>query len=87
MFKSLGVNKCVQVLDEDDKQAIATIRSGSVIGEIHLLQPFPLTATVRCGSNCDVLVLSRKHFKRVLNSYPQYISTLEQRLEVSKQYF
>ncbi|CAL8096401.1 unnamed protein product [Orchesella dallaii] len=71
----------LEVLSEDEKHVIVTIRSGSVIGEIHLLQPYPHLATVRCGSDCDILVLTRKHFRRVLNTYPQYIPTLEQTFE------
>ncbi|ODN04710.1 cGMP-gated cation channel alpha-1, partial [Orchesella cincta] len=69
------------VLSDDEKHVIVTIRSGSVIGEVHLLQPYPHLTTVRCGSDCDILVLTRKHFRRVLNTYPQYIPTLEQTLE------
>lgn len=68
-------------MSEDGGHPITTIRSGSIIGEVHLLQPYPHIATVRCGSDCDLLVLSRKHFRRVLNVYPQYIPNLEQRLE------
>jgi len=69
-------------LNEDETQVVATIRSGSVIGEIHLLHPYPHIATVRCGPNCDVLVLTKDSFKKVLGQYPEYYDILQSRLEV-----
>lgn len=48
------------------------------------MQPYPHVATVRCGSDCDVLVLTREDFRHVLTIYPQFIPILEQRLEVCK---
>jgi len=70
-----------QILCEDESRVIANIRSGSAIGEIHLIHPYPHVATVRCGSDCDILVLRKSSFKQLMNSYPENWATFRERMQ------
>lgn len=69
-------------MHEDETQVIAEIRSGSAIGELFLLQSYPVVATVRCGSECDIMVLRKEDCKTVLQMYPEYKTTLQKRVDV-----
>ncbi len=49
---------------------VATISTGSVVGELSLLDHGPRTATVTCETECQVLVISRGNFLRVIDKVP-----------------
>lgn len=49
---------------------IAHVGPGAMIGELALLDHGPRTATVVCETECDVLVLSQRHFHGVLDDVP-----------------
>jgi CRP/FNR family transcriptional regulator, cyclic AMP receptor protein len=49
---------------------IATLGAGSVVGELSLLDHGPRTATVVCDTECDLLVISQRHFLGVLDEVP-----------------
>ena len=49
---------------------VATISTGSVVGELSLLDHGPRTATVVCDTECQVLVISRGNFLRVNDKVP-----------------
>ena len=49
---------------------VATISTGSVVGELSLLDHGPRTATVTCDTECQVLVISRGNFLRVIDKVP-----------------
>jgi len=70
-------------MSSDGNFVLAEIRAGSVIGELYLLQSYPCVATVRCGTECDIMTLSKKDFKEVLNNYPDNREMLIHKLEVS----
>jgi len=66
----------------DGTFVLAEIRRGSAIGELNLLQSYPCLTTVRCGTESDVMTLTKKDFKEVLSSYPENHPILLHRLEV-----
>lgn len=72
----------LKILHEDQKTVLAEVRNGSAVGELYLLQSYPINATLRCGSECDVLVLRKDDFKKVLQMYPEYMATLQKRVDV-----
>jgi len=49
---------------------VATISTGSVVGELSLLDHGPRTATVVCETECQVLVIGRGNFLRVIDKVP-----------------
>ncbi len=49
---------------------VATVSTGSVVGELSLLDHGPRTATVTCETECQVLVISRGNFLRVIDKVP-----------------
>ncbi len=61
----------VEVLDVNGK-VIKTLKDGDFFGEIGLLMPTPRTATVRAKTLCDLFVLDKSDFSRILQDYPQF---------------
>ena len=55
---------------------LASIGAGSMVGELSLLDHGPRTATVTCDTDCDVLVISQRHFHSVLHDVPVLASKL-----------
>ncbi|MGA1351502.1 MAG: cyclic nucleotide-binding domain-containing protein [Ilumatobacteraceae bacterium] len=49
---------------------LASLGAGSMVGELALLDHGPRTATVTCDTDCDVLVISQRHFHGVLDDVP-----------------
>jgi 2,3-bisphosphoglycerate-dependent phosphoglycerate mutase len=49
---------------------VATLGTGSVVGELSLLDHGPRTATVTCDTECQLLVISRGNFLRVTDKVP-----------------
>jgi CRP-like cAMP-binding protein len=51
-------------------QAVTTLGPGVVIGELSLLDHGPRTATVKCDTDCTLMVISQRHFMGVLDEVP-----------------
>ena len=49
---------------------LATIGTGSVVGELSLLDHGPRSATVVCDTECELLVISRGNFLRLTDKVP-----------------
>lgn len=49
---------------------VATLGTGTVVGELSLFDHGPRTATVICDTECQVLVISRGSFLRVIDKVP-----------------
>jgi glucose-6-phosphate 1-dehydrogenase len=71
----------VEVLDDAGK-TIKTLKDGDFFGEIGILMSTPRTASVRAKTSCDLFVLDKAEFSRILRDYPQFASNV---LEVAKQ--
>jgi len=69
------VNGEVDVLDRDGT-AIATLGPGSFFGEISLLLSEPRTASVRAREYCDLFVLDKRDFNRVLRDHPEFARSI-----------
>jgi glucose-6-phosphate 1-dehydrogenase len=65
----------VAVLD-DSGMVMATLREGNFFGEISLLMSEPRTATIRANSYCDVFMLDKPDFARVLRDRPQFLKSI-----------
>src|SRR5437763_8821727 len=61
----------VEVLDGAGK-VINTMKEGGVFGEIGVLLSQPRTASVRAKTLCDLFVLEKNDFSRVLRDNPQF---------------
>jgi CRP-like cAMP-binding protein len=51
---------------------------GDFFGELSLLRSGPRTATVRAVSPCDLFVLGRADFEKVLRDHPRLTTSLEE---------
>ncbi len=52
-------------------ERVGVLRSGECFGEMALLLDRPRSATVRAVTPCDLLVLDREDFRRILADHPQ----------------
>ncbi|MEO5330122.1 MAG: ion transporter [Magnetococcus sp. THC-1_WYH] len=66
----------VEVLDPQGHQLVR-LRTGSFFGEVALLKQVERIATVRAITFCDLYVLSRTEFARVMESYPEFAQQLD----------
>lgn len=71
---------------------VATLGSGSVVGELSLLDHGPRTASVVADTELEVLVISQRQFLAVIDAIPalahKLLSTLAARIrELDRQYF
>lgn len=71
---------------------VASLGTGTVVGELSLLDHGPRTATVICETDCDLLLLSQRNFMGVLDDVPtlshKLLSTLAGRIrELDRRYY
>lgn len=57
---------------EDDSSVAKTLKAGDFFGEIALLLLTPRSATVRARTDCDLLVLDKSDFDRILCEHPEF---------------
>jgi len=65
----------VDVLDRDGRH-LQTLRDGDFFGEIGLLLATPRTATVVAKTQCDLFVLRKPDFQRILRDHRQFAETM-----------
>jgi CRP-like cAMP-binding protein len=63
------------VLDGTGKR-LNTLGEGDFFGEVGLLLAKPRTASIRATEDCDLFVLDKADFNRVLKDHPQFASCL-----------
>jgi CRP-like cAMP-binding protein len=66
-----------EVFDADGK-TLATLNEGDYFGEMSLLMSVPRTANIRASTPCNLFVLEKHEFDRVLKDHPQFASTLRE---------
>ncbi len=66
----------VEVSDAAGK-VLSRIKDGGFFGEIGLLHSQPRTATVRAKTQCDMFVLQRRDFQRILREQPQFAQMVQ----------
>ena len=67
----------VEVIDRTGK-VLQTLRDGDFFGELGLLMCSSRTATIKAKTQCDMFVLTKSDFSRILREYPQFAETLAQ---------
>jgi len=70
----------VEVLDDAGK-VIKTLKDGDIFGEVGLLMSTPRTANVRAKTGCDLFVLDKADFSRILRDHQQFANGV---LQVAK---
>ena len=65
----------VDVKDRAGK-VVKTLKDGDCFGEIGLLMSTPRTATVIAKTQCDLFVLARSDFSRILRDHHQFAETM-----------
>jgi glucose-6-phosphate 1-dehydrogenase len=61
----------VEVLDNND-EVVSELKDGNFFGEIGLLMATGRIATVRAKTPCDLFVLGKADFSRILRDHPQF---------------
>jgi glucose-6-phosphate 1-dehydrogenase len=61
----------VEVID-DSGSVVKTLKEGDFFGEIALLLLTPRNATIRARTACDMLVLNKANFDRILKDHPRF---------------
>ncbi len=64
--------------------SIATLKDGAFFGEMALISDKPRMATAMSKSYCDIYVLSKESFEKVIASYPQFKSHIHETMEKRK---
>ncbi len=59
-----------------DGRVLAHLGEGSFFGEIGLLLSEPRNASVRAATYCELFVLDKADFNRVLRDHPQFAKTI-----------
>ena len=67
----------VEVVDGSGK-ILQTLTEGDFFGEVSLLISVPRTATVRAKRLCDLFVLDKADFCRILSDHPQFAEAMTQ---------
>jgi len=65
----------VEVLD-DSGQVVKTLKDGDIFGEIAILLSTPRTANVRAKTSCDLFVLDKADFNRILHDHQQFAESV-----------
>jgi len=61
----------VEVIENQDR-LVGILNDGDFFGEIGLLMSIPRTATIRARTLCDLFVMKRADFVRILQDHPQF---------------
>jgi glucose-6-phosphate 1-dehydrogenase len=67
----------VEVVDKSGK-VVATLREGDCFGEVALLLSEPRTATVRAKTQCDLFILDKTDFSRILRDHHQFAQAIKE---------
>ncbi len=76
------VNGELNVLTHKEDKLLATLKTGDFFGEIALFKNKSRTATIQAKTYCDIYVLDKKAFKRVLTKYPEIGIKIEAQVEI-----
>ena len=76
------VNGELNTLTHKEDRKLTTLKAGDFFGEIALFKNKNRTATVKAISYCDVYVLDKKAFDKVLSRYPEIADRIEQQVKV-----
>ncbi len=71
----------VEVLDDSGK-VMKILKDGDFFGEVALLMSTPRMANVRTRTSCDLFVLNKVDFNRILHDHPQFAQGV---MEVAKE--
>ncbi len=74
----------VEVMNADGSMIYATLNNGQFFGEIAILLSTPRTATVRARVYCDLYVLDKETFDRILQRYPDFAKDVEKQAEENR---
>jgi len=76
------VNGKLNTLTHKEDRILTTLKSGDFFGEIALFKNKNRTATVKAISYCDIYVLDKKAFDKVLTKYPEIGIKIQDQVEI-----
>ncbi|HEX8199555.1 MAG TPA: glucose-6-phosphate dehydrogenase [Isosphaeraceae bacterium] len=75
----------VEVRDDGAGTLLTTLGEGQYFGELSLLLSQPRAATIRAAAPCDLFVLDKADFQRVLREFPQFAGSLREQAKARYQ--
>jgi len=76
------VNGELNTLTQKEDRELTKLKAGDYFGEIALFKNKSRTATVKAISYCDIYVLDKKAFDKVLTKYPEISIKIKQQVEI-----
>eukprot|EP00033_Pygsuia_biforma_P006089 GCRY01006764.1.p1 GENE.GCRY01006764.1~~GCRY01006764.1.p1 ORF type:complete len:439 (-),score=150.02 GCRY01006764.1:91-1407(-) len=66
-------------------KVVAQMYKGSFFGEMALITGEKRTASIRCRSMCDIFILTKKQFRKVMRKFPQYQDEFDRVVQARKE--
>ncbi len=63
-------------VQDDAGHVLKTLKDGDFFGEIGVLMSMPRTAHVRAKTGCDLFVLDKADFSRIMRDHPQFAESV-----------
>ena len=63
-------------VQDDAGTVLKTLKDGDFFGEIGVLMPVPRTAHVKAKTGCDLFVLDKTDFSRIMRDHPQFAASV-----------
>jgi len=76
------VNGELNTLTQKEDRILTTLKAGEFFGEIALFKNINRTATVKAITYCDIYVLDKKAFDKVLVKYPEIGTKIKQQVDI-----
>lgn len=67
----LSGNLALYSISEEGEKIIRRFKPGDFLGSLSLLGPLPSLFELRAETDCSLLTLSREHFAKILEQFPQ----------------
>ena len=68
---SKGRVDIIKETQEFEKKKLATIREGSAIGEMSMVDDFPHSASAKTATEAEIVLLTKANLLRICDEYPQ----------------
>ncbi|MFC2133634.1 cyclic nucleotide-binding domain-containing protein [Bacteroidota bacterium] len=72
----------LHVFNKEESMQFAALKTGDFFGETALFKKQPRNATIRAVTYCDLYMLERRTFDRVVSRYPEILTKIEKEIKI-----
>lgn len=72
----------LHVYNKEESMQFAKLKTGDFFGEIALFKNTPRNATIRAVTYCDLYMLQRSTFDKVVSKYPEILDKIEKEIKI-----